>query len=238
MTGTGNSRPPWGAVAVIAIGLLATAAAALLSTEGPLGSTTLGWRARASLPASRPAVLPGGGHMRLADVEIAATEANGSGYRLYRVAAVLGIRAGTAQRRGRLRCTVRVPALRALIAHTPESRAIYPLPSSELSKQPVPRRVSIEFSAGGAELARVGLGDAFDHFASQHGITVEWVSPGIGRQGWEWRLPPRRPAQRLRLAFASIWRTPDVPAARIYCTLANGSGTATVRTAGSLEGLP
>jgi hypothetical protein len=227
-----QTRPPRGALAVVLVGLLATAAAARLSTEGPLGSTSLSWLERAALPASRPAALPGGGEMRLARAAISATEANGSGYRLYRVVATLRIGPGASPKRGLVRCTVQVPAVRALIAHTPETRAAYPLPSTELSLQLVPGQASIEFSSAGAELARVGLGDAFRTFVNRPGVVVEWEPFEVGWQGWEWRLPPRRFHRRLRLSFASIWRTSGTPAARIACR----TGSASVTAAGTLPG--
>jgi hypothetical protein len=173
--------------------------------------------------------------MRLSEAGIRATAANDSGYRLYRVAAVLTIDAGASPRRGRVRCGTQVPAVRTLIAHTPETRAAYPLPSTELTRQPVPPRVSIEFNLNDAELARVGLGDAFGAFANRPGVVVEWTPFRLGRQGWEWRLPPHGPAGPLRLGFASIWRSTATPAARISCTVTTGAGSATVTTGGGIR---
>lgn len=218
---------------MIAVGLLATVAAALLSTEEPIGATVLSWEARAPLPDSKPAPIPGGGRMRLSEAGIRATEANAGGYRLYRVAAALTIDAGSAAGRDRVRCVVRVPSRTALIVRTPENRAAYPLPSTELAKQPAPSRVSVEFSSNGAELAKVELGDAFGAFTNQPGVVVDWAPFRPGRQTWEWRLPGGRPARPLRLGFASIWRTTGTPAARISCSV-KGAGSTTVRTAGTL----
>jgi hypothetical protein len=214
---------------VIAVGLLATVAAALLSTEGPTGSAALDWEAMAPLPASS-AALTGGGEMRLAEAGIRTTEATSSGYRLYRVAAVLTIDPGAVSPR-LVRCATRVPARTTMIARTPESRAAYPLPSTALEDQPLPRSVTIEFGSNGTELAKIELADAFGAFANRPGATVEWEPYRANRQGWEWRLPPQRRSETLRLGFASIWRTTGTPAAHISCRAAGASLT----TAGTLK---
>jgi hypothetical protein len=227
-----ETRPPRGALAAIAVGLLATVAAALLSTEGPTGSAALGWEAMAPLPASS-AALPGGGEMRLAEAGIRDTEATSSEYRLYRAAAVLTIEPGAVSPR-LVRCATRVPARTTTIAHTPESRAAYPLPSTALEDQPLPRSVTIEFGSNGAELAKIELADAFDAFTNRPGATVEWEPYRANRQGWEWRLPRLRVGKSLRLGFAAIWRTTGTPTARISCT-SPGASSSTVRTSGTLE---
>ncbi len=229
-----ETRPPRGALVVVAVGLLATVAAALLSTEAPLSTASLSWAATAPLPDSAPAAIPAGGTARLSGAEIRATEAEGSGYRLYRVAATLTIGAGAVPGRSPVRCAVHVPATRAAAAHTANNRAAYPQPSEgeDLTRQRVPSRVVVEFSAGGAEQAAVGVGDAFAAFANQPGVAVDWAPFRAGRQEWEWRLARHRLTAPLRLGFVSIWRSAATPAARIVCTV----GAATVHTAGTLGG--
>lgn len=218
---------------MVAVGLVATIAAALLSTDKPIGAVELSWERRAPLPDSKPTPIPGGGEMRLSDAGIRASEANASGYRLYRVAAVLDIDAGSAVGQGRVRCTTRS---RALVAQTPGSRAAYPRSSSEddVTKQDVAEQVQVEFNSHGTELASVDLGDAFDRFSSERGVIVSWGAYREGAQVWQWGLPPGRPAETLKLGFASIWRGTAAPAAQISCTLETSAGTATTRTAGAL----
>jgi hypothetical protein len=174
--------------------------------------------------------------MRLSDAGIRVTEANVSDYRLYRVAGVLAIDAGSAVGQGQARCSMRVPT-RTIVAHTLSQRAAYPHPSEEedLVKQDVSDKVLVEFSSHSTDLASVELGDAFDRFANERGVTVSWADFQAGRQGWIWGLPPGRPAKPLTLGFASIWRTTATPAARISCTVTTSAGSATVRTAGRLD---
>jgi hypothetical protein len=222
---------------VVAVGLIATLAAALLSTDTATGSAAeLFWEAKAPLPDSKAARIPGGGAMRISEAGIRVTEPNISGYSLYRVAGVLKIDAGSAIGQGRLRCATRVPGS-ALVAHTPGSRAAYPRSSSgeNLTKQDVPEVVLVEFNSHGTDLGVLGLSDAFDTFTDRPGVVVSWSPYRKGVQGWQWGLPAGRPAKTLELGFASFWRSTGTPAARISCTVETGAGKATVRTAGQLS---
>jgi hypothetical protein len=231
-----KTRPPRGAVAVIAVGLIATVAAALLATDEAGGSAAqLEWIAKTPLPDSRPAAIPGGGTMQLSEAGIRAAEANESGYAIFRVAGLLRIGAGAAVGHGRVRCAVRAPGS-ATIAPTPSSRAAYPRSSSgeSLIKQEVPEKVLVKFSSHESELAVLELGDAFGDFTNVPGVVVSWAPFRAGAQEWQWGLPGGRPAQPLELSFASFWRSGSPPAARISCTTQTAAGTATVRTAGEL----
>ncbi len=228
-------RPPRGALAVIAIGLVATLAAALLSTDKPIGAAELEWVDEASLPDSRAAAIPGGGQMRLSRATIRSSEPNVSDYTLYRTAAVLNIDAGSAVGHGRLSCAIRVPP-RTIVAKTHDSRASYPRSSEELTEQPVTENSLVEFNSHSTDLALVELGDAIgNRYTDEPGIVVEWAPFRVGQQVWQWGLPGGRPTKPLRLPFASIWRTTATPAAKIACTIETADGSATVRTAGKLD---
>jgi len=230
-----ENRPPRGVLAVVAVGLLATVFAALLSTDKPLGAVELEWESKAPLPDAKPAAIPGGGEMRLGDAGIRVTEANTSEYRLYRVAAVLTIDAGSAVGQGQLRCAIRVPP-RTIVAKTPRSRASYPRSSEELANQGAPEKVQVEFNSRSTDLATLEMGDAIgERYTAEKGIVVEWAPYQVGQQAWQWGFPPGRPDQPLTLPFASIWRTTATPAAKIACSITTAAGSATVRTAGSLD---
>lgn len=228
-------RPPRGALIVIAIGLLATVAAALLSSAKLIDVATLEWVEEAKLPDSRKAEIPGGGEIQLTDAGIRSTEANVSEYTLYRTAAVLHISAGAAIGHGRLRCSVRAPK-RTIFAKTPKGRASYPRSSEELTEQGAPENSLVEFSSHSTDLALVETGDVLGKsYTTEKGIVVEWAPYRIGRQVWRYGLPAGQPKRDLRLPFASIWRTTASPAAQIACTIENSAGSATVSTAGSLK---
>jgi hypothetical protein len=228
--------PPRGALIVIAVGLLATVAAALLGNENLAGSvTTLEWVEKAPLPDSKKAAIPGGGEMQLTKAEIRATEANAGEYTLYRSSALLAISAGSAVGHARLRCSIRVPK-RTIPAKTPKSRASYPRSSEELSEQETSETSSVEFSSHSTDLAAVEMSDIIGkRYTRQKGIVVEWAPFRIGQQVWKYGLPAGQPKEDLTLPFASIWRTTSKPAAKISCTVETSAGTATVSTAGLLE---
>jgi hypothetical protein len=240
MDGLFDPPPPRGALAVIAVGLFATFAAALLQTEKPLGSSELEWEAKQTLPDSKRVAIPGGGSMQIEEGEIRTTELSAGGYRLYRVSAVLSIAAGSAIGQGRLRCATRVPRGRTLIAHTPNSRGAFPRPSEEkdlLKQGDVPEQVELEFSTHGGEFAVVELGDAFRDYTSAAGVVASWIPYRVGVQEWQWGLPSGRPKEPLDLGFASFWRTGGAPAGEITCTLENSDGTATAETSGEMAEL-
>lgn len=229
-----KTRPPRGALIVIAVGLIATFAAAFLSTDKPIGGVTLEWVEESSMPDSQAVSIPGGGQMRLSDGLIRATEPNVSDYTLFQTSAVLTIDADSAVGQGQLRCRIEVPK-RTIFAKTSKGRASYPRSSEELSEQPVTENSLVEFSSHSTELALVELGDALGKsYTDEKGIVVEWAPFRIGEQVWQWGLPSGRPADDLTLPFLSIWRTRTSPAAKISCTIETGAGSATVRTAGAL----
>jgi hypothetical protein len=231
-----DSSVPRGALIVVAVGLLACIAAALLATDKSSGSAVdLEWVQKTPLPDSSGVAVPGGGgEMRLLDAGVRATGTNVSGYSLYRVAAVLKIDAGSPIGSGRVLCAIQAPG-RTEVAQTPGSRASYPRSSEDLFAQEVPEVVLAEFSSRGSGLAVLEFGDLFqDGFSSERGLKVEWPTYRLGRERWEWFLPPGRPAKALSLPFASVWKTTAIPSARIACTLTTSAGKATVRTAGAL----
>lgn len=229
-------RPPRGALIVIAIGLVATVMAALLSTDKPIGAATLEWVEETSLPDSKVVAIPGGGKMRLSDAEIRSTEPNISDYTLFRVSAVLKIDAGSAIGHGRLSCAVQVPS-RTIVAQTSKSRASYPRSSEDLFEQDTPETSLVEFSSHSTDLASVEVSDVFGkRYTDEKGIVVEWAPYRVGQQVWKLGLPSGRPKQDLELPFVSIWRTTVKPAARMTCTIETEGGSASAHTAGSLPG--
>jgi hypothetical protein len=219
---------------VIAVGLIATVAAALLSTD-KIGPAALEWVDEGKMPDSAAVAIPGGGGMQLTDGLIRATEENVSDYTLYQTSALLTIDAGSAVGQGRLRCAIRVPK-QTIVAKTASSRASYPRSSDELAEQEAPERPLVEFSSHSTDSASVELGDVLGkRYTGMPGIVVEWAPFRIGQQVWQWGLPSGRPQKDLYLPFASIWRTTVEPAAKVACTIETAAGAATVRTVGALR---
>ncbi|HEU5141992.1 MAG TPA: hypothetical protein VFU04_02430 [Solirubrobacterales bacterium] len=230
-----DTRPPRGALVVIAVGLLATAVAALASTDETGGAwVEVEWAAKAALPDSQPARIPGGGSMQLRDAGLRATEGNINGERVFRLAAILEIDAGAAVGQARIGCTTSGGG--AELARTGDNRGAFPRSTSEesLTKQEVPETVGIKFHISGGEYASLELGDAFEVYTDLAGVVGTWETHRTASMGWQWGLPEGRPEKAVTIGFASFWRTTKPPSGDIACRLENAVGAAAVRTAGSL----
>jgi hypothetical protein len=231
-----DTRPPRGALAVVAVGLVACVAAWLLSTDEVGGSSVaIEWEQRAPLPDSRPATIPGGGSMRLEDGGLRATEENINGERVYRATSVLRITAGSAVGQARVNCTTR-GGRGAELGRTVNSRGAFPRSSGEynLTKQDVPGSVGVRLPIQGAEFASLEMEDAFEAFTDTPGVVVSWLPYRTDSQEWQWGLPEGRPTEPLALGLATFWRSAGQPEVAVACRLENAIGAATVRTAGSI----
>ncbi|MGC1853198.1 MAG: hypothetical protein WA687_12235 [Solirubrobacterales bacterium] len=233
---TGNeNRPPRGALAVVAVGLIASVAAWLLATDETGGSSVeIEWVVRAAIPDSQPAAIPGGGSMQLEDGGLRATETNINGERVYRATSVLRIAAGSAVGQARVRCRMR-GGQGAELGRTVNSRGAFPRSSGEynLTKQEVPGSVGVRLPIQGAEFASLDMEDAFETFTDLPGVVVSWLPYRTDSQEWQWGLPEGRLQEPLALGFASFWRTAGPVAVEVSCRLETGAGRATVRTAGN-----
>jgi hypothetical protein len=233
------NRPPRGAVIVVAIGLFATLAAAVLANENLSGDAAqLEWVQTKALPDSKPADVPGGsGQMQLTEAGLKATGTNVSGYVLFRSAATLRIDAGAPVGSSRILCAMRAPG-GTEVAQTPDLRASYPRSSENLADQPTYEVSLVEFSSHGTGLAVVEIEDLPDVFATEPGIKLEWPTYKVGVERWRYFLPPGSPKKELRLPFTTIWKATKIPAVEVSCTLTTSAGKATVETSGEMSALP
>jgi hypothetical protein len=234
-----DNRPPRGALIVVAVGLIATLAAAALANENLSGDATqLEWAQLREIPDSKPVAVPGGGgEMRLTDAGLRATGVNVSGYLLFRSAAVLRIDAGAPIGGARILCAMRAPG-GTEVAQTPKLRASYPRSSDDLINQETYDTSLAEFSSKGSGLAVVDIEDLPDAYATEAGIKLEWPTYKIGVERWRWFLPPGPPTEELVLPFATVWKATKVPAVEVSCTVTTSAGDATVETAGAMAKLP
>jgi len=233
-----KNRPPRGALIVVAVGLIACVAAALLSTDEASGEAAqLEWVRKAPIADSKPVSLPGGGTMRLTGGAIRTTGTNVSGYSLFRVSAQIQIDAGAPVGSGRILCAVSGDG-RAEIAQTRGGlRATYPRSSTGLFTQEVPEVILLFFSSHGTELAVVELDGLPEHFSTEKGVKLEWPKFQPGVEHLEYFLPAGKPKQDLALPFETIWRSTSPPGAKVSCTLTTSAGKATARTSGALKGI-
>jgi hypothetical protein len=235
-----DTRAPRGALIVVAVGLLACLAAALLTTgKGSGEAAQLEWVQRASTPASEPAAVPGGGGtIELSEGAIRATGTNVSGYSLFRVSSLLRIEAGAPVGSGRILCSVKAAGGAEIAQSSGGLRATYPRSSIGLYNQEVPEVILLNFSSHGSELAVLELNDVPERFTTEKGVKLEWPKYQVGTEHLEYFLPAGKPKQDLELPFDTVWRTTAIPAAKVACTLTTGAGKATVRTAAALKKTP
>jgi hypothetical protein len=235
-----DTSPPRGALIVIAVGLLACVAAALLTTgKGSGEAANLEWVQTAPIPDSKPVQVPGGSQsMQLIAGAISATGTNVSGYTLFRVASTLRVEAGAPVGDGRILCAVK-GGQRAEIAQTAGGlRATYPRSSEAgIYSQEVPETILVDFSARGGELA-VLEGEDIARFTTEKGVKLEWPEYDPGTEHLKYFIAGGRPKQDLALPFYTVWKTTAIPSARIACTLTTSAGEASVRTAGGLKRIP
>lgn len=232
-----DNRIPRGALIVVAVGLLACIAGALLVTDKSAGSAIeVEWVEEAPLADSKPVALPdGSGKMRLEDGLFKATGTNIGGYELYRVSTALRIDAGSRVGSARISCSMTAPE-ETEVAQTPGSRASYPRSSEKLYEQELPEEVRADFSSKGAEYAVLDFTDLFqDGFSSERGVKLEWPEYVEGEEGWQWFLPPGPPKEDLLLPFASVWKTTTIPSTKVACTVTTAAGKAAVSTEGGLD---
>jgi len=237
-----DTRPPRGALIVIAVGLLACVAAALLSADKSSGeSANLEWVRSGPVADSKPVDVPGGkGSMQLIEGSIVATGTNVSGYSLFRVATTLRIDADSPVGDARILCKTKAGP-RTEIARSAEGlRALYPRSSeSGIYSQGVPERLVMDFSARGGENVIVEAEDLrIRGFTTEKGVKLEWTEYEEGVEGLKYFIAGGKPTQDLDLPFFTIWKTTSLPAATVSCTVTTSAGKSTVRTVAGLEKIP
>lgn len=231
-----DRRPPRGALIVVAVGLLACVVAALASTgKGSGEAASLEWVQSAKGPDSEIVAVPGGnGQMQLTDTNIRGTGTNVSGYSLYIVDSRLTVSGGSPVGGGRILCTVAAPRGTEVAQSSGGLRGTYPRSSEDgIFSQAVPETVLMQFSSHGGELASLEFPDRPRAFTTERGVKVEWPTYKVGVERIKYFIAGK-PKQDLVLPFATIWRTTDVPSAKLACTLETSAGKATAKTTAAL----
>ena len=231
-----DRRPPRGALIVVAVGLMACLVAALASTgKGEGEAANLEWVQSNDGLDSKPVAVPGGGGtMELTDTRIRATGTNVSGYSLFIAYSTLNVSAGSPIDDSTVTCKVKAPKGTEVAQSSGGLRGTYPRSSEAgIYNQEVPETVLMDFSSKSSELAVLEFPDRPPRFTSERGVKVEWPQYRVGEERIEYSITGK-PKQDLELPFFTIWRSQDVPAAKIACALETGAGEATARTAVAL----
>lgn len=231
-----DTRPPRGALIVIAVGLVACVVAALASTgKGEGEAANLEWVQASPVAESKPVPIAGGrGEMQLTDARVRATGTNVSGYSLFITSSKLTVSAGSPIGDGRILCLVKAPRGTEVAQSSGGLRGTYPRSSEAgIYNQEVPETVLMDFSSKSSELAVLEFPDRPRRFTTEKGVKVEWPEYKVGTERIKYFIAGK-PKQDLELPFFTIWRSTDVPAAEISCELETSAGTATVSTKAAL----
>lgn len=236
-----DERIPRGAIVVVAIGLLATLAAALLTDTGAVSGEAahLEFVQKKKIADSKPVTVPGSKNlkMQLVGGTIKATGTNVAGYSLFRVLSTAKIDAG-ARIGGELLCRIHAPRTGTLIAQSSGGlRMLYPRSSEQgVSGQEVPNTVLARFASHGHLLAVLEevTEDMPESFTTIQGVKVGWPPYEEGTEHILFHLPHGKAEKTVELPFYTIWKSQKAPAAQIACTLTTKLGEATVKTEGSL----
>jgi hypothetical protein len=229
---TPDRRPPRGALIVVAVGLIACLVAALASTgKGEGEAANLEWVQSTDGPDSKVVAVPGDkGQMQLTDTRIRSTGTNVSGYSLYIASSKLTVSAGSPIGGGRVVCRVKAPKGTEVAQSSGGLRGTYPRSSEDgIYNQEVPETVLMDFSSKSSELAVLEFPDRPPRFTTERGVKVEWPTYKVGEERIKYFIVGK-PKQDLELPFFTIWRSQDIPAAKIACTLETGAGEATAST--------
>jgi hypothetical protein len=228
-----GSRPPRGALVVVAVGLIACVVAAVATAGKDSGEAAhLEWVQIHKAPDSKPVSVPGGGGtMKLTGVDIRSTGSNAGGYSLFRAGAMLEVSPGSPVGRGRILCTVQSHQ-NTEIAHSSQGlRTTYPRSSENgVYKQEVPETILVDFSSHGSELAVLEVADVGHRFTSERGVKVEWPEYQVGVEHIKYFLPAGKPKVPLELPFYTVWKTTAIPSASIGCEMTTSAGRASTAT--------
>ena len=232
---------PRGAIAVVAVGILATIAAALLSGGGSGGGFAhLEWVQQAKVPDSKSVEVPAnkGIKMQLINGRIQSTGLNVANYALFRVVTTLKIDEGVKLAEGtKVVCSTHTRAAGTLIAQsTGNLRMMYPRSSETgIYGQPVEPEVLAKFASHSHLAAALEVGqDMPERYTTVQGVKLEWAEYEPSTETLEYLMPHGTPKAAIELPFYTIWKSTKGPAAQVSCTIESSDGKATVETEGKL----
>jgi hypothetical protein len=226
-----DSPPPRGAVIVVAVGLLLSVAAVLLSRDPGNVGDDLDWTHKAPFDPSEPTALGDGGRAQIIDPVLSSTDANDEGSRLFRLEASLAARAPAGADIDEIRCRYTLPS-GVHIGQSEGRRAAFPRPLANAGDDAIKEGAPIDFTTEDAELAGVELRNVFFSYVTKGNPEVIWSNLSEGHHAWLWKFA--RPVHSTRVNFELILVAEPGKKATLACTPAAGPDSATVRTSTTL----
>lgn len=230
-----DSPPPRGAVVVVAVGLLVSVAAVLLSRDPGGVGEDVPFKAEDELSDSRPVELGDRGSVRIVDGVVSTTADNDFGERLYKVEASATSRAGADDELSSVRCQFKFPE-DVHIGQSDGRRAAFPRPLADTADDAIKEGAAVEFETDDAAQAGIVLRDAFFKYVIGGDPSVNWPNLAEGQHVWLWRYEDPVPNTRTNFAFVLVAEGgEDVP---LLCTAETVAGErATARTTVKLPAL-
>jgi len=219
-----QGRIPLLAVAVVVVGLIASAGMYVLSAP-EAASPQHSWSVVQQLPAYGPKPLGRDGSLQMARTSVTALAPNPDNSLLFHVAGIVTLDTG-GDVPTELRCAVNPGRNAGTIARTVYDRAAWPRPGDKLVGYPVPDPVALDFGPVHG-FVYLPTTDTFRRFAdSTVPISVDWSGSDMKRQSWVWKLPQGSGDGSVILGYAVIYRTFRRPEWSIGCraTTRPGSG--------------
>lgn len=195
------SPPPRGAVAVVAVGLLVTVAAVLLSRNPGQAGADVPYQTQTKFPESPTVAFGPGGNTQIVDGMISATAPNEVGDRLFTIETSLRAKAPAGAKIDSVRCQLRLPK-GVHMGQSEGRRAAFPRPLANTADDAIKDGVSVDFTNGSEEQAGITLRNAFFKYVVGGDPSVEWPNLNEGQQTWLWRYT--KPVTRTRDNFAAI----------------------------------
>jgi hypothetical protein len=215
-------------VIVVAVGLVVSIAAVLLSRDPGGVGEDLSFRAENELPDSPTAVLGDGGSVKIVDGVISITPDNDFGERLYKIEASLRARAGAGAAIDSVRCQIRFGE-QTHIGQSDGRRAAFPRPLADTADDAIKEGAAVEFETEDAAQAGIVLRNAFFKYVIGGDPSLEWPNLAEGQHVWLWRYP--KPVGSTRDNFAVVMVADGGQKVPFICTgETDGGERATART--------
>lgn len=220
------SPPPRGAVVVVAVGLLVTVAAIVLSRDPGTVGEDIPYETEVEFSDSPTVSLGREGNARIVDGVISTTAPNDFDDRLYRIEASLRARAGAGTRIDSVRCQLRLQD-GVHIGQSDGRRAAFPRPLSDTADDAIKEGAPVEFETEDAEQAGLQLRNAFFKYVVGGDPSVSWPNLDPGQHVWLWRYS--KPVSSSRVNFAIVLVAEGNRALPLSCTAETSGGGMTER---------
>lgn len=227
-----DPRIPRPALAVVAAGLLLSAAIFGLSLRSGGSSAELDWDIVEPVRSPPVEKLGKNGSLSLARTSVSSLAPKDDGTLVFRIAGVVNIDSG-GPALTTLRCDVSTTnGGDAMIARTNRKRAAWPRPSDELQRQEVPELAVVKFHAHGADILGLPIRDSFRRYTDSAAPTlVDWVGYEDRSQNWLWTMEKGTGDGSASLGYAVFFRSAERPEGEVSCMAKSAKRSGSVASA-------